>query len=447
MPENELEITLKLDDQATSEAKKRLKEVGDAGDKASEKTKSGFLEARKVVKDFHKEMFIVAAAFGIISAATNEYAQRNKETRDTISELGIAWKNSMAGAGKWFGDAISQHLQFLKDYNDSFDKTGTTLLRSQADLKSFNEELSNQKTLFLNSKMSAEEYYIAVYDGQLNQITINQQAAQSIQQLAQLTQEVSNSELLNARLKTDEQINLLNFYKQEFMTAHQGMSAFTVSVGKSIQTNMSQAFTSMITGAKSAKEAFADLGRAMITAIVDFMVQKVVAWALEKTLLAGTVAASSTAAMTLAAAWAPAALAVNIATMGNAALSAASTSILAAGALTSAMASVGGGGGGKVGTASVGVNGGETSSVSSVIHARAMGGDDIVTRPTLFLAGESGPERATFTPLGYGYSGGGEGIQVNVYGGNFNSRDMIRTLAEEIGFEIDRKLRGARSFA
>jgi hypothetical protein len=37
----------------------------------------------------------------------------------------------------------------------------------------------------------------------------------------------------------------------------------------------------------------------------------------------------------------------------------------------------------------------------------ANGGDYLVTRPTVFVAGEAGPERATFTPAGRGGFGGG----------------------------------------
>jgi hypothetical protein len=46
---------------------------------------------------------------------------------------------------------------------------------------------------------------------------------------------------------------------------------------------------------------------------------------------------------------------------------------------------------------------------------QAEGGDWLVTRPTLFLAGEAGPERATFTPMGGGSNGrsGGEGLVIN----------------------------------
>lgn len=45
-------------------------------------------------------------------------------------------------------------------------------------------------------------------------------------------------------------------------------------------------------------------------------------------------------------------------------------------------------------------------------YPQAVGGDYWVTRPTLFLAGEAGPERATFTPAGRSGGAGGSGVNV-----------------------------------
>ena len=60
---------------------------------------------------------------------------------------------------------------------------------------------------------------------------------------------------------------------------------------------------------------------------------------------------------------------------------------------------------------------GGTPNTSLPAVPMAAGGDFLVTRPTLFLAGEAGPERATFTPQG-GIGGGGganAGMTVNIY--------------------------------
>lgn len=53
---------------------------------------------------------------------------------------------------------------------------------------------------------------------------------------------------------------------------------------------------------------------------------------------------------------------------------------------------------------------------------QASGGDWWVTRPTLFLAGEAGPERATFTPAGKLGAGDGANITVNL-GGIYGNAD------------------------
>jgi hypothetical protein len=71
----------------------------------------------------------------------------------------------------------------------------------------------------------------------------------------------------------------------------------------------------------------------------------------------------------------------------------------------------------------------------------AEGGSGVVTRPTLFLAGEAGPEYVNFRPLSKGGSGGGNvstgNINVNVYG--IQNPDAI---AEEVGRKIVSRIRG-----
>lgn len=63
---------------------------------------------------------------------------------------------------------------------------------------------------------------------------------------------------------------------------------------------------------------------------------------------------------------------------------------------------------------------------------QAAGGDYMVTRPTMFIAGEAGPERATFTPMGGGRGGGG-GDSYTYYITGYDPR--------EIADEIERRQR------
>ncbi|MGD0708275.1 MAG: hypothetical protein ABSA51_07465, partial [Anaerolineaceae bacterium] len=62
---------------------------------------------------------------------------------------------------------------------------------------------------------------------------------------------------------------------------------------------------------------------------------------------------------------------------------------------------------------------------------QASGGDYIVSKPTVFLAGEAGPERATFTPLSNGGAGGAGGGPVTIYL-NVNGSGNPSAVAQEV---------------
>jgi hypothetical protein len=61
----------------------------------------------------------------------------------------------------------------------------------------------------------------------------------------------------------------------------------------------------------------------------------------------------------------------------------------------------------------------------------ASGGDFMVTRPTLFLAGEAGPERATFTPRGSSMGGGTSTVRVEV--GMPDGRNLVDFVMRQAG--------------
>lgn len=73
---------------------------------------------------------------------------------------------------------------------------------------------------------------------------------------------------------------------------------------------------------------------------------------------------------------------------------------------------------------------------------QADGGDWLVTRPTLFLAGEAGPERATFTPLSGGgnQSGGGDTYNITINAGGASAQ----AVADLINRDEIRRRTGAR---
>jgi hypothetical protein len=143
---------------------------------------------------------------------------------------------------------------------------------------------------------------------------------------------------------------------------------------------------SIIDGTKSARQAFADLGKTIVKMVIQWMIQRAVSAAAAKTLEAGMAASSSAAAATVNAAWAPAAANVAVATMGGAIGP-------AIGGLTAALASY--------------------RSLNMV--GLAKGG--IVTGPTPALVGEGRYDEAVIplSPSILGKLGGGGGdVRVNI---------------------------------
>jgi len=276
-------------------------------------------------------------------------------------------------------------------------------------LADYSKTVEETNLLYRAGMISSQEYYDIIINNEREAMMMRDQSMAQMQQLAMLQMQLSNQDFMEAQRLNQEKIALLQFYSQEYNTAHQGMAALTVALGTAIQTNLSGALVDMAMGTKSANAAFKDLGTSMVKVILDFMIQKLVASVLEKTLLAGTVAASSAAGAAVAAAWAPAAAMVSLASFGaNAAPAAAA--ITSVNALSMGMA-IGQGMANKA----VNVTIDSVSSSDGVIYggAQAEGGDYMVRRPTLFMAGEAGPERATFTPVGQETSTRGD--RGNVY--------------------------------
>jgi hypothetical protein len=251
-------------------------------------------------------------------------------------------------------------------------------------------------------------------------------------ELRDVQNENSNQAFLSQKTKLDENIALAKFYQQTWETAHAGIASFALTTAKSMQTNLSGAITNIVTGTMSAKQAFAELGKAMIKTIVDWVAQKLVAMALTKAIehsaLAATVASSVAAGAAITAAFAPAALVANIASFGGAGVAAAASFGVASAAEVAAMGitTAAGAGGLAEGTDTVPA----MLSPGEMVFPRSMA--DAIRAGDISVGGPGGS------------SGGGD-IEINLYGVTITSKDSVRELAEELGFELDRRLRNARS--
>lgn len=101
------------------------------------------------------------------------------------------------------------------------------------------------------------------------------------------------------------------------------IKAIGASVATSLHSNLSTAFSSIILGVKSAKEAFQDFGKAMLKAIVDFIAQWLAFQLISRTLGVLAAAFSKGIAAQLALAWAKPAALASLATLGGNAVPAA----------------------------------------------------------------------------------------------------------------------------
>lgn len=203
-----------------------------------------------------------------------------------------------------------------------------------------------------------------------------------------------------------EQLNqeVVQKFGKDFGTMANFVQNLTVTMGKAITSNLSEAISAGILGTKSWTEAFKDFGKALVKALVDFIVQYIVTATVGKALAAVAAAFSAGLAAALAQAWATAAYFASVATFGGAAAAggaALSTGVAGAKALAAA---------------------------SGGLTPLAEGG--IVTRPTPALIGERGPEAVIplSSPASRNFAFGDLHISVTV-----NGPRIGREEAEEIG--------------
>lgn len=486
MPGNEdLNIVLKLIDQASAQLKGAL---GDAGkeadkvnkqsDKAAKSLKDNFKEAGKQLRDFKRAAFAVTITIGTIMVMTKEWAKHNRETKTAYDELGLGIKNIVGLIGSLFAPAIvalasliNNSLQSIKNlfsiiqdaytglfkaitygiqYSISFFaamKQGVGIMEAHKiatnEAKYATEELAKQfqtafvenvpqteaakialedykkvqqdlEFLFKSGQITAQEYFNGIIQGQNQVIEQNEIIAEQARAYIELANEVANTELLNFQARLQGQMDLFTTYKEMYMQGHADMFAFANILSNEFYSNMSTALSNIILGTAQAKDAFKAFGAAMVKAIVDYMVQQAVAYAVSKVMQAIITTTTSAMAVALANAWAPAAALASLATVGA----------NAPAAIAGINATV------------------ATAYALATPKGMAQGGEGIVTKPTLFLAGEAGAERYSFTPLG---RGGSAGPQIVIYlNATISGKLDIVDVAEQLGFEIERQLTYAR---
>jgi len=175
------------------------------------------------------------------------------------------------------------------------------------------------------------------------------------------------------------------------------------------QKGFAKAISNVVLGITTAKEAVKQLGLQLISMVIEFFAEWVIHQLLAKALGAALTAFTITTAALVASAWAPAAALASLATLGG-------NAAPAAAALTSTVA------------------------LAKVLSIPALAEGGIVTKPTLALIGEAGPE--AIVPLDKKSAGNRNVINIVFENVNVANDIDMDEMAEMIGQNVEEKLRG-----
>jgi len=472
MADNKMQIILEMIDKASPEFKKanasviqEVKKLETESTKSGKNVEEGLKKAGQELRSLRTQILPIVAIIGTMVVTTKEWAKTNANTATAFNDLSTAAKGFSSNIGSLLAPSITGLSELVKksakDITGFFDGVRSayaslfdSITYATQYVAAFSAAMASKSGIMEAHAIATDVASAAVkqmgtkFRETMTEVEYGYSLLQQAEKnLSELRLMLSDEESLKKRVSVDEDIALLKYYEQTYRTAHSGMAALTVALGKSIQTNLSGAITNMVTGVTSAKEAMTQLGQSMIKMIVDFMAQKLVAWVLEKTLLAGTVAATSAAASVITAAWAPAAYLATVATLGGAAAQAPIS--LAAGGAASLAVITGLSAASKAGSAGTkgsGIIEGSRQVTVENWYPQAEGGDYMVNKPTLFMAGEAGPERATFTPIGGGRGSSFGDVNIFIQGGINPRGSSVEEMAEQLGFAFERETRLARGF-
>ena len=249
---------------------------------------------------------------------------------------------AVAGIDQWRTSLEGLGSNEMAGVQNQVTKLGNLLVSGRgAWSRTYDDVTKSAKLFFDASKKGNDDIVVESKKTQTELVTLSNQ-------LRDLNIQNANKAYLNEKQNLTDSVAMAKFYQTNWMQAHETVTAFAIASAQSIKNDLGSAITDMITGAKTAGQAFADLGKQMITMIVNYFVQKGISMALDavfgKSLLAASVAAQVAAGAAITAAFAPAALVASIATFGAADAAAAAGFATASAAEISSMAAVSTGG-------------------------------------------------------------------------------------------------------
>ena len=466
--QSELEIVLSLIDNAsaelkkiTTDIKKDTQEVSKESEKASKSLKEGMKEAGKGLKDFRREMFIVTAGIAAITVAVKAWAENNFHARQTLDAIGVSMNRVMGAFGSimmpvidlaakgleklagliefsargWVGlvalmqgKGLEGALKAMNEFSNSLSTTAN-LTEMNNQMKQMADAMSRLNLEYMTGAISAQQYYDVLSSNNVANFQNMQMHMQLTQQLTAQENLMNDQSLLNYSENVRSRMGLLKTLQDYHHTVYSSMMDFTKMFIDKFSSGMTTALTGIIMGTKKAKEAFAEFGMSLITAIVEFVIQygiqMLIAMALSKIVLASTVAQASV----IAAAWLPAAIFANMATLGAAGAAG------AAGFGAGSMTMLGMAAGIKVATAAFSPSG---ELLETGVSGHASGGWVGLHGPELGVLGERGPEYVVPNNR-LDNMGNQTTIHIEINNPTVRSDEDIDKLTEEISMRLSRE--------
>ena len=392
-------------------------------------------KAQEIQNSIHDASFEFLKAGTVFNsdAAAAELMQMQLEHEKTVSGIEERWtklSNTFIGLNQTEKDVF---IAVLKERNIAFTETETG-------------ELDFHKQM-LKDKLAEDKVYEdtrAEYHAQCKDIQANIDEAYKTNDLARL-QEVLTEEAAIRLNDMEAQKTMLDTYKEAFLAAHMTMAQVAAGLYSTALNGLEDAFTSILTNAKSAKDAFADLGKSMIKVIAQYFAKQaagmIVSHVMGQNLQKKEQAASTAQAAAELAVWAPAAVAYETVHPGSAAraLGMVTTSLTTAAAMGASIAAISG------------ISSGAKTSGSNIeVGAYAKGG--YFTGPTLGIIGEGADSevalplnRAVFNNIAEGIVEAGSSrnstVTQNIYG-DINDAADVDDLFEGLTNMVAAGLRG-----
>lgn len=152
-------------------------------------------------------------------------------------------------------------LNALKEKGIAFEQHGVNEI-------SFAQQVNLEKAAAYKSALDEQNAYYA--QGKDIQTAIDEAYNQN--SLAML-QETLTAEMALRQSNIDAEKALMDTYQEAYMNAHMGTLELIADLTSTALSGLETAFTDILMGAKSAKDAFQDLGKAMLKAIANYFSQ------------------------------------------------------------------------------------------------------------------------------------------------------------------------------